>query len=182
MTGTGQKKIDRHLVERLLGLDFIDGARNAILIGSQGVGKSMIAKNIAHLAASKGMSSLFVSASDLTADLNAAQKIGIYRARQRRYLKPRLLIVDEIGYLSFDAQAADILFDVVTKRYEKSSIIFTTNLAFNDWGKIFPNATCIAALIDRFTHHCDIVSIEGESYRLKEANQQSKKRQQEKRK
>jgi len=123
-----------------------------------------------------------VSATDLTTDLNAAQKVGVYRSRQRKYLRPHLLIVDEIGYLSFDAQAADLLFDVVTKRYEQSSIIFTTNLAFGDWGKIFPNATCVAALIDRFTHHCDIINIEGESYRLKEANQHVKNKTQEKRK
>ncbi|MGH7262075.1 MAG: ATP-binding protein, partial [Nitrospiraceae bacterium] len=94
------------------------------------------------------------------------------RALERRlqhYARPHVLAIDELGYLSFDSQAADLLFQIVNRRYEKRSIVMTTNLAFSDWSTIFPNATSAVALVDRLTHHAEIIAIEGESYRRREA-------------
>lgn len=170
------KKIDRPRVESLLDLKFIDEKQNIILIGAEGVGKTMIGKNLAHLAAAKGKSSLFTSASELAVDLTAAYSAGVFRSRLKRYLRPALLVIDEIGYLSFDNKAADLLFDVVSKRYEKSAIVITTNLGFSEWTKVFPGAACITALIDRLTHHCEILEIDADSYRLKESKQHQREK------
>jgi DNA replication protein DnaC len=86
-----------------------------------------------------------------------------------------LLVVDEVGYLSFDARNADLFFQVVSRRYERKSLVLTTNLAFQDWPSVFPNATCATALIDRVIHHADVIAIEGESYRLREAEKRAGK-------
>ena len=115
------------------------------------------------------------SASELTLNLTSAYSAGIYRSRLRRYLRPSLLVIDELGYLSFDNKAADILFEVISKRYENSSVIITSNLAFNKWGNIFPGATCVTALVDRLTHHCDILTIEADSFRVKESKESKNK-------
>jgi len=92
-------------------------------------------------------------------------------------VEPRLLCIDEVGYLAYDNRAADLLFQVVSRRYERRSILLTTNLAFKDWGTVFPNATCATALIDRLIHHVDIITITGESYRRREAEAAQKARQ-----
>jgi DNA replication protein DnaC len=92
------------------------------------------------------------------------------------YVKPRLLAVDELGYLTYDNRATDLLFQVVNRRYEKASLLVTTNLAFKDWGPLFPNAACVTALIDRLTHHAEILKITGESYRAREAELAQKAR------
>src|SRR5262249_39350621 len=84
-----------------------------------------------------------------------------------------LLVIDEVGYLAFDNRNADLLFQIITRRYERKSIVLTTNLAFKDWPTVFPNATCATALIDRIIHHADVIAIEGQSYRLREAEQRS---------
>jgi DNA replication protein DnaC len=166
------KKIDRELIERALSLDFITEARNLILIGANGLGKTMIAKNIAHAAVRAGHSVLFRTASDLLADLQSDSP----QARRRRfnhYARPRLLCIDEVGYLSYDSNAADLLYEVVNRRYERCSILITTNRAFKDWNLVFPNATCIATLLDRLTHHAEISLIEGKSYRVRESEMES---------
>jgi hypothetical protein len=96
--------------------------------------------------------------------------------RQRRYLRPDLLVIDEVGYLSFDSRAADLLFEVVSRRYESGPIILTTNLAFKDWPTIFPGAACVTAMVDRLTHHAEIIAVEGESYRCRESKERQKQR------
>jgi DNA replication protein DnaC len=96
--------------------------------------------------------------------------------RLRHYARPALLCIDEVGYLSYDARAADLLFEVVSRRYEQKSVVITTNLAFADWPGVFPNASCVTALIDRLTHHADVCLIEGESYRHREAEERKKRR------
>jgi len=149
------KKIDRPLIERVLTLDFLTEARNFLLIGTNGLGKTLLAKNIAH-------------AADLLADLEGDSP-GLRRRQFRFYARPTLLAIDECGYLSYDAHAADLLFEVINQRYERHSILLTTNKAFKDWNTVFPNATCIAALLDRLTHHADITLIEGTSYRVRES-------------
>jgi len=110
-------------------------------------------------------------------DLGAQESARALERRLRHYAQPELLCVDEVGYLAYDARAADLLFEVVSRRYEQKSIVITTNLAFSDWPAIFPNASCVTALVDRLTHHADIALIEGESYRLREAELSRKARQ-----
>jgi DNA replication protein DnaC len=163
------KKLDRPVVERLLRLDFLDRAENVILVGAQGLGKTTLAKNIAHQAILVGRSALFTTASDLILDLNGQETARGLERRIRHYVRPHLLVIDEIGYLSFDAHAADLLFQIVTRRHEERSIVLTTNLAFRDWANVFPNATCAVALVDRLTHHSTIVAVQGDSYRRRNA-------------
>jgi DNA replication protein DnaC len=169
-------KIDRELVESALRLEFLEQPRNVVLIASHGLGKSMIARNIAHEAVLAGNSVIFTTAAQLLLDLGARESSRSLDNRLKHYAKASLLVLDELGYLSFDARNADLLFQLVNLRYEKKSIVLTTNLAFSDWPTIFPNATCATALIDRVVHHADIITIEGESYRLREAKETAGRR------
>jgi len=166
------KQIDRPLIERALTLDFLTRGRNLILCGTTGLGKTMIAKNIAHTAVLAGHSVLFRTASDLLAHLDGDSP-GLRRRKFRFYARPDLLVVDECGYLSYDAHAADLLFEIVNHRYERNSIVLTSNKGFKEWNTVFPNATCIAALLDRLTHHADVTLIEGDSYRMRESQMEA---------
>lgn len=169
-------KIDRPLVESVLRLDFLAEPRNVVLAAAQGLGKTMIAQNVAHNAVLGGHGVLFISAAQLLLDLGAQESARALERRLKHYAKIGLLILDEIGFLAFDNRNADLLFQVVSRRYEKKSTVLTTNLAFRDWPTIFPNATCATALIDRVVHHADVIAIEGESYRAREADAQAKAR------
>jgi len=161
--------IDRSLVESLLTLDFVDAARNVVLVAPGGLGKTMIAQNLAHRAVLAGRSVLFLSAAQLLLDLAAQESARALDRRLQYYAKVGLLVLDELGFLAFDNRNADLLFQVVSRRYEKKSLVLTTNLAFAEWHTIFPNATCATALVERVVHHADIVKIEGKSYRLRES-------------
>lgn len=169
-------KIDRSLVGSILRLDFLESARNVVLVAPQGLGKTMIAQNIAHQAILAGHGVLFISAAQLLLDLAAQESARALERRLKYYSRVGLLILDEIGFLAFDNRNADLLFQVVSRRYEKKSLVLTTNLAFSAWPTIFPNATCATALIDRVVHHADIIVIEGESYRAREAELDAKSR------
>jgi DNA replication protein DnaC len=169
-------KIDRPLIESVLRLDFLVEPRNDVLVAAQGLGKTMIAQNVAHNAALGGHGVLFTTAAQLLLDLGAQESARALERRLKHYAKIGLLIVDEIGFLAFDNRNADLLFQVVSRRYEKKSTVLTTNLAFSNWPTIFPNATCATALIDRVVHHADVIAIEGESYRAREADAQAKAR------
>ena len=163
------KSINRGKIESLLEGQFVDAKRNIILAGAQGLGKTMLAKNIAYQSVIKGKTALFTTASDLVMTLQSKDnQVEINRAL-KRYSSPHLLVIDELFYLSYDCKAADLIFEVINRRYETGSIIFTTNLAFKDWNKIFPGAACLTAMIDRITHHLDVLKLEGESYRLMES-------------
>jgi DNA replication protein DnaC len=164
------RQIDRELVESTLRLEFLTEPRNVILVAPQGLGKTMIAQNIAHQAVLTGHSVLFTSAAKMLVDLGSVQGTPhLFEQRLRKYTHVTLLAVDEVGYLSYDSKAADLLFQVISARHEKRPLILTTNLSFSDWQTIFPNATCTVALIDRIIHHADIIAIEGDSYRRREA-------------
>lgn len=163
------KKIERPLVESVLRLEFIEEPRNVVFVAPQGLGKTMIAKNVAHNAVLAGHGALFITAAELLLDLGAQESARALERRLKYYAKIGLLVIDEIGFLAFDNRNADMLFQVITRRYLKKSTILTTNLAFRDWPTIFPNATCATALIDRVVHHADVIAIEGESYRAREA-------------
>jgi len=162
------QKLDRDLIERALTLDFLSEGRNLILLGANGLGKTMIAKNIAFAAVTAGHGVLFRTASELLADLECDSP-QLRRRKFNFYARPRLLCIDEVGYLSYDSTAADLLYEVINRRYERNSILITTNRAFKDWNEVFPNATCIATLLDRLTHHADISKIEGKSFRVRES-------------
>jgi DNA replication protein DnaC len=163
------EKIDRPVLERALSGDLVRKRENLILVAAQGLGKTLLARNLAHAAVLQGHSALFIEASRMLLDLGAQDSARSLERRLRHYARPALLCLDEVGYLSYDARAADLLFQVVSRRYEQKSLVLTTNLAFKDWPSIFPNASCVTALIDRLTHHADICLIEGESYRHREA-------------
>jgi len=174
------KKIERDLIERALTLDFIREGRNLALIGTNGLGKTLIARNIAHQAVLAGFSVLCTTAADLIEDLRSCGPETL-RRRLSRYTRPHLLTIDEVGYLAYDSHAADLLYKVVDRRYERPgvrelpsrSILITTNLAFGAWNTVFPNATSIATLLDKLTHHADVTLIEGESYRVHESRKEA---------
>lgn len=169
------KKIDRPLIERTLRTDFISEARNLILMGANGLGKTMIAKNIAYNALLAGHTVLFRNASDLIADLSCDSP-ALRRTKLNLYGRVRLLCIDEVGYLSYDSNAADLLYEVVNRRYERGSILITTNRAFKEWNAVFPHATSIATMLDRLLHHADVFMIDGNSYRLRESETESARR------
>ncbi len=170
------KQIHRPTVDRVFTLDFLTKRENVILVAAHGLGKTMLAKNLVHQAILAGHSARFLTASDLVLDLTSQETARALHRRLRTYARPSILAIDEIGYLASDAHAADLLFQVVSRRYEQKSIILTTNLPFKQWDTVFPNAACAVALIDRLTHHAEIISIEGESYRKREAERAQKSR------
>jgi DNA replication protein DnaC len=174
---TWPKKIDRALVEELLTLRFVSEGANIVILGPNGTGKTMLLKNLASRALHAGFPVLVRSASDLLADL-AGQESSVARARRlRAYVQPAILCIDEVGYLSYDTRHADLLFEVVTRRYEKNkSIVLTTNKPFAEWPSVFPNAACVVTLVDRLLHRAELVVIEGESYRLREAQERQQRR------
>jgi len=145
-------RIDREAVDAVVRLDFLADARNVVLVAPQGLGKTMIAQNIVHAALLAGHSALFVSASQLLLDLGAQESARALDRQLRYYTSRPLLCIDELGYLSYDTRNADLLFQVVSRRYERRSLVLTTNLAFNEWSTVFPNAACTTALIDRIVH------------------------------
>lgn len=164
---------DQHAVSGFMTLGFIPQAANLILVGPNGVGKSMIAQNIAHHAVMQGHSALFVNAAHMLGDLAAQDGDNALRRRLKHYARPDVLVVDEIGYLSYGNRHADLLFNIINRRYELKPTIVTTNRPFAEWSEVFPNAACVVSIVDRLVHHSEILVIEGESYRMKEAKERA---------
>jgi DNA replication protein DnaC len=165
------KKIDRLHVEDLFSLSWVNDATNVILVGPNGIGKTMIAQNLVQQAVVRGATALFLTASELLNDLATQEAASSLQRRLRRYCTPTVLALDEVGYLSYDNRHADLLFEVVTRRYGKKPTLITTNKAFAEWNEVFPNATSVVTLVDRLVHHAEIVQLDGESYRRKEAQE-----------
>lgn len=167
---------DRDAIEEWMQLHFMKEATNLILCGPNGIGKSMIARNVGYQAIMQGYTVLLTTAGQMLCDLAAQDGDHALRRRLKYYTSPQLLIIDEVGYLSYSNRHADLLFEIIAQRYENKSILITTNKPFSEWREIFPNASCVVSLIDRLVHHSDITSIKGPSYRLKEAKEESAKR------
>jgi len=160
----------------MMQLDFLSTASNIILLGSNGVGKSTIAQNIAYQAVMQGHTVLFTTAANMLNDLAAQDGDNALRRRLKHYARPTLLIIDEVGYLTYSNRHADLMFEIINQRYEQRSTLVTTNLPFAQWNEVFPNASCVVSLIDRLVHHSEVIAIEGKSYRMKEAKEQATKR------
>lgn len=159
------RKLDRPLVDRLFGLDFIGRSENVLLRGPSGVAKTMLAKNLGHTALAAGHNVKFGTLASVLADLLQQESIPAFERRMKRYVQPALLILDELGYIPCDSRAADILYNLISRRHEKRSTVITTNLAFKQWGNVFPGASSVVALVDRFAQHCHRVDIEADSWR-----------------
>jgi DNA replication protein DnaC len=170
------KRCDRAAIEALMGLDFVADLANIVLVGPNGVGKSMIAQNIAYQALIAGHTALFTSAGQLLGDLCALDSDSALRRRLRHYARPQVLVIDEVGYLSYSNRHADLMFELVSRRYQVRSTLITTNRPFAEWHEVFPNAACVVSLVDRLVHNAEVIAIEGDSYRLKEARERSELR------
>ena len=169
-------RCDQDLIEESMRLDFIAAKRNLIFIGPHGIGKTMLVKNICQQALMQGHTVLFVAAGFMLTELASLDSESALRRRLRYYAAPDLLCIDEIGQLSHGNRYADLLFELINRRYEQKSLIVTTNRPFAEWSQVFPSAACVVAMIDRIIHHADILQIDGESYRAKEANERAEKR------
>ncbi|MBM4393288.1 MAG: IS21-like element helper ATPase IstB [Deltaproteobacteria bacterium] len=163
------KKINRLQVQHLFRLEFIPAKANVVFLGTVGVGKTHLATALGYAACQEGHSVLFADAISVINDLAAAQKRGLLKRQLRRYLAPEVLLLDEIGYLPIDQHGADLLFQVISQRYERGSLIVTTNKPFKQWASIFNNdGTIASAVLDRLLHHAETVVIEGPSFRMRD--------------
>jgi len=168
------EKINRLQIENLARLDFIDKKANVLLVGGSGVGKSHIAAALTRQACLNGHSALFASAIEIVNYLTAAKAASSLDKALKRYLSPQLLTIDEIGYLPIDRLGCNLLFQVVSQRYERGSIIVTSNKPFKSWAEIFHNdAAVTSAILDRLLHHSEVVVIAGKSYRMKNRESES---------
>ena len=166
------KKINRLQIQDLFRLQFVHDKANVIFLGTVGLGKTHLATALGHAACQQGISVLFANAIDVVNTLSAAQLKGTLKTELRRYTTPSLVVLDEVGYLPIDQHGADLLFQVISARYERGSIVLTTNKAFKQWPSIFNgDSTITAAVLDRLLHHGEVAVIEGPSYRMKDRHE-----------
>jgi len=166
---TWPKNINRLQVQNLFRLQFLRDKSNVIFLGGVGVGKTHLASALGYAACLKGHSVLFATAVDIINTLAAAHAAGRMKQELKKYTKPEILIIDELGFLPIDKAGADLLFQVISLRYEQAPVIITSNRAFSAWPEIFNNdSTLTSAILDRLLHHAETVLIEAKSYRMKD--------------
>ncbi|MDX3800426.1 IS21-like element helper ATPase IstB [Streptomyces sp. AK04-3B] len=162
-----QPELDPRKIKDLATLAFVEAKTNAALLGPPGVGKTHIAIVLAVAACRAGYSIYFTSLDDMVRNLKAAEAAGRLLNKLGTYLRPSVLVVDEVGYQPLERADANLVFQVISKRYEKGSIILTSNKTFSEWGQVFGDEVLATAILDRLLHHCEVVAINGPSYRLK---------------
>lgn len=164
-----QPSVNKKQISELASCAFVERAENVVLLGPPGVGKTHLAIALGAEAAKRRMQVKFTTAARLVASLSEARNAGTFSRRLQSFVRPRLLIIDEVGFLPLDAGEASLLFEVVCRRYERSSIVLTSNKSYGEWGEVFSGDAVIAtAILDRLLHHSTTISIKGESYRLKD--------------
>lgn len=159
------REIDRALFEQLLTLDFARRAENVLFRGPSGVGKTTLSQQLGVMALAAGMTVRFSTLASAMADLMKQESTPALERRLKRYTQPKVLILDEIGYLPCDSRAGDLLYTIISRRHEQRSTVLTTNLAFKHWDTVFSGAACVGALVDRFAQHCHAMDIDGDSWR-----------------
>jgi DNA replication protein DnaC len=167
---------DRAAIEELMSLQFLTDASSVVLFGPNGVGKTMVAANLGHQAVLQGHTALFTTAGQMLSELAALDSDSALRRRLQHYAAPDLLLIDEVGYMSYSNRHADMLFELISRRYLHKSTVVTTNRRFADWGEVFPNAACVVSLVDRLMHRAEVVRIDGQSYRQKESQERLQQR------
>ena len=170
------KRIDRPFIDDIFSLAFIHDAVNIVFVGPNGIGKTMLTKNLVHHAILNGFTARFTMASDMLHELASQGSDASLARRRRRFTQPQLLAIDEVGYLNYDNRYANLLFEVVIRRYLSRPVLITTNKPFSEWGDVFSSAACVVTLVDRLIHRSEIVQLDSQSYRLKEAKERSAKR------
>lgn len=163
-----QPSIDKSQIDELCTMRFIENKENVVFLGTPGVGKTHLAVSLGILAAQHRYSTYYINCNTLIEQLNKAHFENRLADRLKHFAKYRVLIIDEIGYLPMDIQGANFFFQLIAKRYEKNTTIFTSNKMFSQWNEVFSDLTIASAILDRILHHCTVINIKGESYRLKE--------------
>lgn len=163
-----QPSIEERQIRELQSLRFVSEPSNVVFLGPPGVGKTHLAVGLVLTALQAGQSAYFITANDLVLDLGEARREGNLSKRLSVYLRPKVLVIDEMGYLPLDELGATLLFQLISARYERGSILLTSNKSYGDWGSIFGDPVLAAAILDRLLHHSTTINIRGESYRLKE--------------